>query len=354
LLILIYTFLNFILSHIVRTFIKKTYLNIIYLYDLKLKVINTIFNLNNTTYWNNSLSFASAKLIFFKKLFILLCINLFNNFNFILAINFIIYLVIYLIDAEYLLETIDYIWLNLVPIIYNNADKEKAIAIKNNRKKSGVYKWTHKESGKFYIGSSVNLGQRFASYYTYNWILKHSKSSIICKSLLKNGYSEFSLEILEYCNKEDTIKREQFYLDSLNPEYNILKTAGSLLGFKHSEEAKAKIRLALTKRKLSDITKSKQRAARLGFKHSDEVKAKLKEHLTNLNKNILRFAKKKGIKVTILDLETKITTEYDSIRKAAEGIGSAQNVLLRYEKSQLNKEHSKPFKNRYVIVIHRN
>lgn len=61
------------------------------------------------------------------------------------------------------------------------------------------------------------------------------------------------------------------------------------------------------------------RAARLGVNHSDETKAKLKEHLTNLNQNIL--AKKKGMKVTILDLETNITTEYDSIRKAAEGIG---------------------------------
>lgn len=104
-----------------------------------------------------------------------------------------------------------------------NADKEKAIAIKCNRKKSGIYRWTHKESGKSYIGSSVNLGNRFSSYFTYNWIASQAKYSIICKSLLKYGYSEFSLEILEYCNQEDTIEREQFYLDSLNPEYNILK-----------------------------------------------------------------------------------------------------------------------------------
>lgn len=63
----------------------------------------------------------------------------------------------------------NYVCLNFIPIVlYDNADKEKAVAIKSNRKMSGIYRWTHKESGKSYIGSSVNLGQRFASYFTYN------------------------------------------------------------------------------------------------------------------------------------------------------------------------------------------
>lgn len=66
------------------------------------------------------------------------------------------------------------------------------------------------------------------------------------------------------------------------------------------------------------------------------------------------FAKIQGIKVTVLDLETKITTEYDSIRRAAEGIDSGQSALLRYEKLQLDKGYTKPFKGRYVIVINRN
>lgn len=51
----------------------------------------------------------------------------------------------------------DYICLslNLIPVVvYDNADKEKAIAIKSNRKKSEIYRWTHRKSGKTYIGSS--------------------------------------------------------------------------------------------------------------------------------------------------------------------------------------------------------
>jgi len=35
----------------------------------------------------------------------------------------------------------DYVWLSVVPVVtYVNADKEKEFAIKNNRKKSGIYR----------------------------------------------------------------------------------------------------------------------------------------------------------------------------------------------------------------------
>lgn len=64
---------------------------------------------------------------------------------------------------------------------------------------------------------------------------------MVYSSLLKNGYSNFSFEILEYCEKSLAIKREQYYIDLYKPEYNILKTAGSRLGSKHSEETIAKI-----------------------------------------------------------------------------------------------------------------
>ena len=239
---------------------------------------------------------------------------------------------------------------NITPeVIYDNAHENKEIAIKSNRKKSGVYRWVHNKSGKMYIGSSADLGQRFSSYYSLIWIKSQAKRSIIYKSLLKHGYSEFRLEILEYCNSEDVIKREQFFLDYLKPEYNILKIAGSRVGFEVLEETKAKISAALTGRVLSESVKGKIKAARIGVKHSEVTKAKLKEHLINLNKNIL--AEKKSIKVTIFDLETKVFTEYSSIRKAAEAIGSYAHKILNYENLKLNKNYTKPFKGRYEINI---
>ena len=59
----------------------------------------------------------------------------------------------------------------------------------------------------------------------------------ICRALLKEGYSAFRIENLEYCDPSLVIMREQYYIDLLNPEYNILKVAGSLFGYKHSPES---------------------------------------------------------------------------------------------------------------------
>ena len=64
----------------------------------------------------------------------------------------------------------------------------------------------------------------------------------IYKAILFYGHSNFSLGILEYCPQEQCLAREQHYLDTLEQhEYNILKTAGSPLGHKHSEAARQKM-----------------------------------------------------------------------------------------------------------------
>ena len=86
-------------------------------------------------------------------------------------------------------------------------------------------------------------------YYSLNALLALLKrsNSIIAQSLLKNGYSNFSLQILEYCDRSECLSREQFYLDLLQPEYNILKKAGSQLGAKRSPEARENMRLAQLK-----------------------------------------------------------------------------------------------------------
>ena len=84
-------------------------------------------------------------------------------------------------------------------------------------------------------------------------------SSPPAKKKLKYGYSNFSLEILEYCDPCSLLTRENHYIKLLKPEYNVLQIAGSRLGHKHTEESKAKIAAAL-----------------LGYKHTEESKAKMR------------------------------------------------------------------------------
>jgi hypothetical protein len=50
------------------------------------------------------------------------------------------------------------------------------------------------------------------------------------------------LEILESCDKDKLLAREQDYLDQLHPEYNLSPTAGSRAGCPHTEETKAMMR----------------------------------------------------------------------------------------------------------------
>ena len=64
----------------------------------------------------------------------------------------------------------------------------------------------------------------------------------ICCALLKHGYSNFSLEILEYCEPSKCLEREAFYQKKLKPEYNIpLNPSAPFSGRNHSEETKKKI-----------------------------------------------------------------------------------------------------------------
>lgn len=133
---------------------------------------------------------------------------------------------------------ISLLYSTLIPIkIYNNADLLKQEIITENKKLCGIYRWVNTITKDTYIGSSIDLSKRFRIYFDYNSISDFSKGSRINRALLKYGYSNFSLEILELCEKDIVLEREQHYIDSLNPVYNVLKVAGSSFGHKHSEES---------------------------------------------------------------------------------------------------------------------
>jgi group I intron endonuclease len=171
---------------------------------------------------------------------------------------------------------------------YDNAEELKSLILLDNKNKSGIYNWENKNSapaarsavgvsskggfaarfeGEFYIGSAVDLNKRMLEYYRESYITHPSRGkSIICFALVKYGYSNFSLSILEYCDRDQVISREQFYLDLLNPPYNILKYAYSSEGYKHTLEAIQKMSLA----KKGKFTKEDN--SFYGKTHTEEVK----------------------------------------------------------------------------------
>lgn len=136
--------------------------------------------------------------------------------------------------------------------LFNLANVSQADVLKFLNNKSGVYKWTNCLNGKSYVGSSINLHRRIQEYFNPVRSLRELKrgESMLYKSLLKYGYLNFTLEILEVVDAAELsstearlllLDREQYYIDLLDPEYNILKVAGSNLGTKLTPETKAKI-----------------------------------------------------------------------------------------------------------------
>jgi group I intron endonuclease len=112
-------------------------------------------------------------------------------------------------------------------------------------------------------------------------------------ALLKDGYSNFSLEILIYCSPEELLIKEDYFFKLLKPKYNILPTAGSPLGSKKSEEIKNKIRESIK-----------------GSKHPNYGKAislETKKRISEARKG-QRFGSAIGISVEVIDLETNEKT----------------------------------------------
>lgn len=196
----------------------------------------------------------------------------------------------------------------IVPVVtYSNADTQKLSILNENKKRAGVYCWTNIQNGKRYVGSSVDLSRRFSSYFSIKW-LTSAVNSVINKALLKYGYSGFKLEILEYCDPKDVIEREQYYIDLLKPEYNVLKVAGSLYGHKHTKETINKIKAAAQNRK----------GPFLGKTHSEDTKAKMRT--VALNRSIeakANIGRTLGFKVEVVDTKTGEKTIYDSMRATA-------------------------------------
>ena len=88
---------------------------------------------------------------------------------------------------------------------YQNLDTEKNQILSANKGKSGIYMFENKINGKRYIGSSEDLSFSPAvAYLNINSLIRDNGMQI-CRALLKYGYPNFSLTILDYC---DNLRRK--------------------------------------------------------------------------------------------------------------------------------------------------
>jgi group I intron endonuclease len=146
-----------------------------------------------------------------------------------------------------------------------------------------IYQIRNLENNKIYVGSAVDFTRR-TSWHKCRLNKNKHYNDYLQRAWNKYGEENFKFEIIEVLDKSCLIEREQHYLDTLKPEYNVSTSAtgGNLgpevgrklsilkrgnrnnLGKKFSEEHK---------RKIGEANKGK----RLGMKASEETKRKMSE-----------------------------------------------------------------------------
>jgi len=179
----------------------------------------------------------------------------------------------------------------------------------------------------------------------------------ICKALVKYGYSNFSLTILEYCSPSKCLEREDFYIKKLNPKYNISQDpTAPMSGRKHSDETKIIMSDAHKGKTLSDETKKQisdsmtgENNPMFGKNHTEESKTKISDAMIG-NTNAKNQPNSQIIEVT--DITNNTTVSYNSMREAARALNlpSYKSISTYIKNNQGGAGCAqKPYKGRYTF-----
>ena len=170
----------------------------------------------------------------------------------------------------------------------------------------GIYQIRNVLNNDVYIGSAIDFYQRKKKHFNS---LKNNThhSRHLQNAINKYGIENFVFEKLVACPNEYLLKLEQWFINKINPKYNICITAGSSLGLKRSDEAKAKYSIAQTGNKKF-----------LGKKHSKETKNKFSKIRKGIipTKAVLASAEKRKVKIIQFDLFGTEIKVWNSVKEA--------------------------------------
>lgn len=187
--------------------------------------------------------------------------------------------------------------------------------------KAGIYRIINSSNGKCYVGSSIDINRRRLEHFS---ALLHNRH---VNNHLQNAYNKYGkdsfifevIENLEITNniKEDLLEREQFWIDNLRPEYNILLVAGSTLGYHHTEE---------TKQKISNFTKGVKKSAEHAkhIKEGQQGRVLTQEHKEKLSQSAKN--RKSMSHHSIISIDGII---YNSLKEASERTGVKYNTIQK-------------------------
>ena len=195
-------------------------------------------------------------------------------------------------------------------LLYTDPDqvREFLLAIARSGLVGGVYLWFNRFNGKMYVGSSLNLCTRIRGYLNLS-----NLHGIIGNAILKYGLVSFILVIVLVPDATAplVLSLEQSVLDNGICAYNILPTAGSSAGYKHSDEAKEKMK---------------------GREHSDESKSKISSSLKGNNN---KYNKGKTIYLYLVHVNGfELSAIFPNGKRCCETLGIPYTTLINRIKNR--------------------
>jgi group I intron endonuclease len=160
--------------------------------------------------------------------------------------------------------------------------------------RSGVY--VIECDGKQYVGSAQDIVARWG---VHRHELRHNKhhSRYLQRAWNKHSEDAFTFRVLEHCEPTQCVEREQFWIESLKPVFNMHLVARSPLGVKRSAATRQKLRAIAPLRLPPMLGKNYTEATRNRLRGrivSEETRAKLRTRAISQETRAKLSASKKG------------------------------------------------------------
>jgi group I intron endonuclease len=201
-----------------------------------------------------------------------------------------------------------------------------------------------------YIGSSINIGNLLVDHLVENNTNEHLQNAIA-----KYGLKNFTVSVVENCNSQVLLEREQHYLDILftlpdNLRYNFARFAeASFKGLTHSEETRAKLSEANSGANNPMYGRTGALSPMYGKTHTPETLAKMSDSQNLVDRsgaNNPMFGKvaANAMTINVYSLDNKLVRSFPSQVAAAKWIGVSNITVSNYIKS------GKVWNNQYTFL----
>lgn len=95
------------------------------------------------------------------------------------------------------------------------------------RSEPGIYKLTSLQDGKCYIGKSTDVKKRISDHFKSVVGIKSIADQAVHHAILKEGFWNWQIEIITYCDKDKLNELEKYYIEFFKAqEFGYNKTAG--------------------------------------------------------------------------------------------------------------------------------